>query len=351
MIWLCWTVLYLTAPALKNPKHAVVFPTLRKVKQLLMSSGIQFAPGLLDVVQSKTPPTIAFFKSLPCHIYKLWAVYVLVLEKAGCRPRVYIGSGTDTKSGVSKRITEHKKGEKRPVYVQAAIDEGYKITHIGLICWAPYPSLATRVPLRAIFLVLETVFALLFWAMKSRTKDYYMPRICPWAIASLEYDGCCSHFSIFEQIPGADAFVNVQITPEEAEELEKAELERRREMTRAWSANRDMEKVVKQNNARIQDNLANKRYMCVVCNVNCRESTQLAKHLHSQKHKDKVGGVTKVVVSAYQQSYTAANLAARRFACDLCDKAFATGDKLKRHRGTQKHLNKVSKSTESIPTL
>lgn len=32
--------------------------------------------------------------------------------------------------------------------------------------------------------------------VKSRTKDYYMPTLCPWKIESLEYDGCYTHFSI-----------------------------------------------------------------------------------------------------------------------------------------------------------
>ena len=54
--------------------------------------------------QSPTAPTIAYFKGLPLHLDKLWAVYLLVLEKAGQRPRIYIGSGTASETGVKTRV-------------------------------------------------------------------------------------------------------------------------------------------------------------------------------------------------------------------------------------------------------
>lgn len=41
-----------------------------------------------------------YFKSLPTYCKKLWAVYVIVLEKRRCRPKIYIGSGTEKASGV-----------------------------------------------------------------------------------------------------------------------------------------------------------------------------------------------------------------------------------------------------------
>ncbi len=83
MVWLCWTVLFLTDPALKNGKYAVFFPTPRRLARLMLSSGLCFAPGLLDVLRSTTPPTIAYFKTLQEPLPGVWAVYMLVLEKPG----------------------------------------------------------------------------------------------------------------------------------------------------------------------------------------------------------------------------------------------------------------------------
>lgn len=68
MIWLCWSVLYLTHSTLKNPGHARFFPTARRLKHLLMSSSLEFAPGLLGVLQSTFPPTVSCFKTLPYQV-------------------------------------------------------------------------------------------------------------------------------------------------------------------------------------------------------------------------------------------------------------------------------------------
>lgn len=54
------------------------------LEQLASTVSITFAPGLLDVVQSISPPTIAWFKTLPTNKSgKRWAVYLLVLQKKG----------------------------------------------------------------------------------------------------------------------------------------------------------------------------------------------------------------------------------------------------------------------------
>jgi hypothetical protein len=40
---------------------------------------------------------------------KLWTIYLIVFQKSGCRPKVYIRSGTNTYSGVSKRFQQYDK--------------------------------------------------------------------------------------------------------------------------------------------------------------------------------------------------------------------------------------------------
>jgi len=61
----------------------------------------------------------------------------LVLEKPGCKPKVYIGSGTSWSLGVVGRFKQYDDGFLLPVYVEKALDEGYEIVSKGLLCWIP----------------------------------------------------------------------------------------------------------------------------------------------------------------------------------------------------------------------
>jgi len=122
---------------------------------------VYLSSGLFKVVQSSTPPTIAFFKSLPTNYTNLWAVY-LVLEKRNCRPKIYIGSGTSTTNGVTYRLGQYEKDQLLPKYVEIALKEEYTIVHKGLLCFAPISS-AAKVPItRLFFVALEAVFTLVF---------------------------------------------------------------------------------------------------------------------------------------------------------------------------------------------
>jgi hypothetical protein len=98
MMWLVWGCINFTPPKLKNPMDLIVFASRAIFDQTFAESGIDFAPGLLPVFHSSTPPTVLFFKDLPTRAaitFRCWAVYLLVLEKAGSRPKIYVGSGTN----------------------------------------------------------------------------------------------------------------------------------------------------------------------------------------------------------------------------------------------------------------
>jgi hypothetical protein len=60
------------------------------VQQLLSDPLLVFAPGLLDVFQASTPPSLSYFKSQPTYVSKCWAVYLIILEKLDSRPKIYI---------------------------------------------------------------------------------------------------------------------------------------------------------------------------------------------------------------------------------------------------------------------
>jgi hypothetical protein len=73
---------------------------------------LSLAPGLMEVLRSPSPPSVAFLKGLPdCNKGsqpRQWAIYVLVFEKPGCQPLVYVGSGTDAKNRVRCRFSGYR---------------------------------------------------------------------------------------------------------------------------------------------------------------------------------------------------------------------------------------------------
>ncbi len=107
VLWLAWACLSLTNRALKNLVLDTVFPTERAMEKIMQLSPLEFAPGLLQIFRSSTAPTISYFKTLPLHLDRLWAIYLLVLEKDGHRPRIYIGSGTKSDCGVRSRMSSY----------------------------------------------------------------------------------------------------------------------------------------------------------------------------------------------------------------------------------------------------
>lgn len=217
---LCWLCLSTTSSNYKNPGYAILLPVFTAMSTVFLSSGLTFAPGLLATVQAADPPTLDFFRSLPtvgARGYRsMWAVYCLVLVKRDSRCKLYIGCATNTDGGVKQRISQYDRHDNLPYGVEAAIDEGFTIAHKGLLVQAKRPVPGITLALRAIFLVLETMFSIVFWTMQSRTKDYKMPRLCPWSIEDLDWDGCCTHFSIKEKIHG----LGDSLTVEQAVELE-----------------------------------------------------------------------------------------------------------------------------------
>jgi hypothetical protein len=83
----------------------------------------------------------------------------VTLEKFGRCPKIYVGSGANTRAGVSERLDQNdSRGKYTPRCVAKAIDAGYLITHKGLLCWAPIPSSALVPLLRVLFLALEAIF-------------------------------------------------------------------------------------------------------------------------------------------------------------------------------------------------
>jgi hypothetical protein len=165
VLQLLWACLRSTPVRKKHPLYDTVVPTQVIAEQLFSSLSLVFAPGLDRVIQASTPPTLSWFKSLPTDRTKRWAVYVSVLESqaAPLRPKIYIGSGTDAHSGVSARLAMYDNEVQLPRHVAKALNDGYSITHKGILCWIPIPSPA-NVPLHRVFIMLlEATFTFVFW--------------------------------------------------------------------------------------------------------------------------------------------------------------------------------------------
>jgi hypothetical protein len=327
----------LTPAARKNGVFALVLPTEQVLEQLVLGSHFNFAPGLLDVLQSRTSPTISYFKSLPLHLVKLWAVYLLVLEKPGHRPKVYIGCGTESRSGVCTRIGQYNKGENLAMYVQRALDDGYTISHKGLLCWSPLPTAAERYRLRALYLVAEAAFSLYFWTMVSRKKDYGMPRLCPWSLDTLEYDGCCGYVSLTEKVQ--DTHENP--TPEQ---IDVDDSERK---LRNSGETHGQERTAHDQKNKRQKALASKKFSCNLCNVSFSANNQLENHKLAQKHINNASGIMKAVKNPTVKERMSRNLTARKYYCSSCDYAAKTQQKLDNHLKTPKHLMKVALAQSS----
>jgi hypothetical protein len=68
----------------------------------------------------------------------------------------------------------------------------------------------------------------LLWGMKSRTKDYGMPPLCPWSRETMEYDGRCNHAALAEHITNdSENLTTEQIAAKEVEMMQRRAVQAR----------------------------------------------------------------------------------------------------------------------------
>jgi hypothetical protein len=313
VMYMTWEYLCDTPFARKNALFARFFTSLQVLESTASIASLTFTPGLSEVLQSSTPPTIQIFKSLPTtHTKSRWGVYAIVLEKFGSRPRLYIGSGTSTDRGVHTRLRRYKYRQDLPCFVEAALEDGYTITHKGLLCWIQTPTASFVPARRLLFLTLEATFTYIFWAMQASKGDYVMGHLCLWDRASLEYDGSCSHCCLTESIPG-----DFSLTPEQ---LEAQDIDKKRKLAALNSDNHHYQmesnyeeyrskraagarKTRAKNPGRATKDAADRRakhklektYHCGLCNHSFGSKFKLRQHEKSLKHIRKMSGKDIVV--------------------------------------------------------
>jgi len=352
MVLFVWQCLADTPFRFKNPLFARFFTSVEVLDAVANAACLTFAPSLFEVLKSDTPPPISFFKGLPTDGSKRWGIYLIVLEKRKSRPRIYIGSATNAKISVPFRWNHYDQGIMLPRYIQKSIDDdGYRITHKGLLCWIPLPS-AGKVPInRLLFFALEATFAYLFWAMRKSHGDYGMAHICPWDISTLEYDGLCGHCCLDEGIRGEFDLSSEQLEEQAIEkELKRILIHRagncnwhykqmaenyhdyidkanaRVAKSRANNPGRD----IKVSAARAAKNIAAKKYHCKPCNLSYTSSNWLRKHKKTAKHARKLKDANS------------------KYKCGPCNLAFSNKSNLNRHRKSEKHALNVAAVQSSL---
>lgn len=336
---LIWNCLVGTPASMKNYGFAVAFSTKAVLMQLFRATALSFADGLLDVIQCTHPPGVAYFKSTPPNKKNVWAVYVVVLEKPGCRPKIYIGSGTNATRGSTVRDDHYRKLETLPINVQRALNDGYTVQHFGLLCWTPIPTAAKQWRVRALFLALEATLSFLFGAMVSKDKDYSMGHATFWDRGQFEYDRCCSHSALYERIQGLEQDLSNEQIEEKAEALKRKRSVAKTARSMTWKKtnraayNANMRKTRANNKER-------KKYFCEPCDFAFNNRHDLDSHKTSKVHRDKVNGVTKA--PDRKAIKHAQNKDSKKFYCPVCDTTFVNQQVLNTHRTRKVHLDKVA---------
>lgn len=335
-----WNCLEKTPKTRKRVEFGFQFGSYDALKSAAADASLQFAPGMLDVVQSPEPPTIEYFKNLPTASVSRWAVYGFVLEKSGSRPLLYFGSGTNTEGGVNARFAQYARGYRIPVLMQEALDDGYKITHRGLVCWASLPT-ARIVPVtRVLFYLLEASLSYMFWAMHASARDSDRKDFCLWEPVTLEYGGLCSHSALTDAINADFHLSDEQLEAKEQDRKDKRyangmswyhkQLDTNYVEFRAKTAAANVRFAVnhpglrtQQAAAKSEKALQDETHHCDDCGRSFPTKFGLDEHLASDRHKNVVSG----------------NYA---WFCDDCRTPISLPKLINRHKQTKTHIANVA---------
>jgi len=328
LIWAC----LLVPSAGNNRLFKALFFDKSVLVDIAASASLSFCPGLLEAIQATAPPTLSWWKSLPDDHRGQWGVYALVFEKKGCEPYIYTGSATDSRRGVTARWAVYDKHNLYlredtyglPSGVLWAFQNGYKITHKGLLVTTPIPGAINVPAFRLLFLAMEATFCFYFWTMRSRTKDYGMASCCPWPMDAFTYGGLCSHSALHDGVKG-----NFELTPQQLAVLDADVRTRRNAISVAYRA----------------------KSMAVVPDRRLGLERGYGA-IYRDKNRD--------AYNARQRAFTAADPAAARarkalsraniiasgkHRCQDCMKNFGSPSALAKHKTYGPHLDKVAAST------
>lgn len=335
MLDVCWSSL--NVQSYINPRFVQIAPSKDDLAAQYDAAGFTFCPGLLETLQSPTAPPPEFLKSLSNDIpINVWGIYVLVLKKPGQLPRVYVGSGTAVYRGARSRLADYDRGVLVPRYVAKSLEQGFEYTKKAMLAYCPIPP-PRDIPCRCTtVLVLEAVFAGLFWAMHSKKSSYGLDHICQWPLDSVEWTGLCSHNPLMEGIRTGE--VDFDFTPEQLEEMAAATKAKNRAYQDVYHknlrANPTPQFLETHRRANVLQRpktrqnqiaaVANKTYYCAACDVACRDNATLVRHNKSPRHHKKLA------------------MGNADYLCDLCNISFRFLSNFNRHKECKGHIDRAN---------
>jgi len=342
LLWACLVV----APS-KNPLFDKYLFCQEVVAELVNAASLSFCPGLLDAVQAVAPPLLSWFEALPAISKGRWGVYILVIKKQSCTTLVYCGSATEAKQGIDSRWRSYDgystKGiyfDQLPARVKSAIDNGYTITHKGLLVWAPIPAGINVPKFRLLFVALEALFTFLFWTMEFKHKDYGMGSVCPWISldgAQFEYDGACTHSSLHESVKG-----NFNLTAAEIQQLADERAANKKKYDEEYRLKNAA--AIKVSHAVSEAKImAEERYYCPPCSVACVSQWELDRHNGSGKHEERI--------KKFEAGLIAWNWYENKHVCTPCRWGTNNHPAFCNHKHTARHEKAVKDASASQTTL
>ncbi|KAM0689753.1 hypothetical protein Q7P36_010624 [Cladosporium allicinum] len=180
----------------------------------------------MEALSSDSPPSLAFLKALPQPNGrgqpKQWAIYVLVFEKAGCPPQIYVGSSTNSQYRVRRRFQGYNSGSGPwSRFTSKAIDDGYTMSSTGLLCWIDLPLPTQIHRQRARLLTLEAVPAINLVAVRPTGFDkFFIDEFYLWPRDAMPWLPLCSHIPLDEGVAR-----NIELTDEELNDVAARRLE------------------------------------------------------------------------------------------------------------------------------
>lgn len=309
-----------------NPTYRVVLRRSSTVyNEISASTPLKFAPGMLDVLQSKTPPPPDFFLSTPTPAGKFWAIYAGLLRKPGCPDALCIGSGTDALASYEKRIAHYsnKTHGALPRFVRSRYDEGYDLAHIGVLCWSPIPDVTMVPRARLRMIALEGTFTNLFFSANETCLDCLWTNLMPWTRDQVDWITLNSHTPFNEGVAG------LSLTAVELLQLEDARRLRMKQHSKKSYAKHSAKMRAVYDRERATDITA----------FRLKKSQQAASWVSRNVGKSR----------AADKRTRAKALAEKRFHCEDCKKSFIDSSKLNRHLTTDKHaINKASSARAAV---
>ena len=338
---------------------------------------LQFASGVSESLSSEQPPSPDFFLTTPWPEDKVWGVYAMLMVKEGSEPGLCIGSGTDSMRGACARMQQYydKTNHTLPIAVRRLFKQGYDVAHIGLLCWCPVPLPSIRPRARVRFLALEGAFTNIFYSAFATCMDGVWAHLVPWCRDDVLWKPLNSHTPFNEGVDQLDLTAAELAELEAARKLrakehskknyaknskrmrEQYDLERAQDIVAfrlkkriqaiSWVA-RNKEKMAMFSRRSKKKAVDTRRFFCATCEKAFPDSSKLARHNDTDRHRAKVAGQRPSPRAAEYQRRMAFIIANKTHYCETCDQHFSGATHLQTHNGTSKHIAKSTLANVSL---